>query len=129
MLSLRRLKKSLKYARQGLSQVIQQEQNFSIELFIALVVVSLAAWLRFSLIKWAILLLTIGLVLLAELFNSVVERISDLLKPRLDLSVKEIKDIMAAAVFLASLLAIIIGLLLFIPSLLDFFIQNFNKNI
>jgi len=57
----------------------------------------------------------IGLVILMEIINSAIERITDVLKPRLDNYVKEIKDIMAAAVMLASVIAIIVGLIIFIP--------------
>ena len=63
------------------------------------------------------LLLLITAVLVLELINSVFERISDGLKPRLHPMVKDIKDIMAGAVFLSSLVAAIIGILIFWPYL------------
>ena len=57
----------------------------------------------------------IGLVILMEIVNSAVERVTDVLKPRINGYVKEIKDIMAAAVMLASLVALIIGVIIFWP--------------
>ena len=119
MLSHRRLFNSFRFARHGLWQVIKEEQNFAIELAIGSGAIILAVIFKFALWEWAILILTIGFVLIIELLNSAVERVSDLLKPRLDIYVKEIKDIMAAAVFLAASLSIIIGLILFLPHLIE----------
>ena len=77
------------------------------------------AMLYFPLSMWerVALLLLITAVLVLELINSVFERISDGLKPRLHPMVKDIKDIMAGAVFLSSLVAAIIGILIFWPYL------------
>jgi diacylglycerol kinase len=126
MLSCRRLLKSFRYARHGLWRVAKEEQNFAIELTIGVSAIILASLLKFTLLEWAILSLTIGFVLIAELLNSAVERVSDLLKPRLDIYVKEIKDIMAAAVFLATGLAIVVGLILFLPHLIEQLITIFQ---
>ena len=126
MLSCRRLLKSFRYARHGLWRVAKEEQNFAMELIIGISAIILAILLKFALLEWAILSLTIGFVLIAELLNSAVERISDLLKPRLDIYVKEIKDIMAAAVFLAAGLSVIVGLILFLPHLIKLLITIFQ---
>lgn len=126
MLSCRRLLKSFCYARQGLWRVAKEEQNFAIELVIGSIAILLALSLSFNLVEWMILLLTIGFVLIAELLNSAVERVSDLLKPRLDIYVKEIKDIMAATVFLAAGLSIVVGLLLFWPHLIKILVTIFQ---
>lgn len=126
MLSCRRLWKSFRYARHGLQRVAKEEQNFAIELTIGLGAVILAIILQFSLLEWTILVLTVGFVLMAELLNSAVERVSDLLKPRLDIYVKEIKDIMAATVFLAAGLSVIVGLILFLPHLIERLITIFQ---
>jgi diacylglycerol kinase len=61
------------------------------------------------------IIFAIGLVIIAELVNSAVERITDVLKPRINGYVKEIKDIMAAAVFVSALIAVIVGLIIFVP--------------
>jgi diacylglycerol kinase len=126
MLSRRRLWKSFRYAQHGLKRVAHEEQNFAVELFIGLLAVILAILLKFGFIEWAILLLTIGFVLLAELLNSAVERVSDLLKPRLDIGVKEIKDIMAASVFVTAVIAVAVGCLLFVQPLFNFVYQHFQ---
>ena len=80
-----------------------------------MIAVFFGAFFQISLSEWTTLILIIGLVFLMELINSAVERVTDVLKPRIDNYVKEIKDIMAAAVMLASIVSIIIGLIIFIP--------------
>jgi len=121
MLSGKRLKKSFHYAHRGLRRVIKEEQNFALELSIAIVIIILAILSKFKAVEWAVLVLTISLVLLTEIFNSAVERVSDLLKPRLDIYVKEIKDIMAGAVFLAASTAVVVGVFLFGPRVIKLF--------
>ena len=61
------------------------------------------------------------LLLILEIINTIFERLLDLLKPRLHQYVKDIKDMTAAAVFISSLAAIIIGLIIFLPPLIQLF--------
>jgi undecaprenol kinase len=115
MIRIKRLFKSFIYAFKGLKKTFVEEQNFQIQSSIALLVVVLGIFFRISKIEWCIILFTICSVLLMELANSAVERVTDILKPRIHEYVKEIKDIMAAAVFLASFFAVIIGIIIFFP--------------
>ena len=117
MIKYKRLFKSFGYAFKGLKKVLREEQNLQIQLGVASIVLFLAAVWDVNRMEWIILVLVIGLVMLMEIANSAVERITDVLKPRLDHYVKEIKDITAAAVFLASLVAVIIGIMVFWPYL------------
>lgn len=115
MIRLKRLLKSFTYAAKGLKKVFVEEQNFQIQTAVAFLVIILGFYFQISSARWCILLFTIYVVLLMELINSAVERVTDILKPRIHDYVKEIKDIMAAAVFLASLFAVIIGIIIFWP--------------
>ena len=117
MIKIRRLYKSFTYAFRGLAKIFYEEQNLQIQSFFALITVILGIIFRVSRVEWLFLAVVIGLVILMEIANSAVERMTDVLKPRIDGYVKEIKDIMAAAVMLASLLAIIVGSIIFIPHL------------
>lgn len=65
------------------------------------------------------IVVVIGLVFITEFINSAVERITDVLKPRINSYVKEIKDIMAAAVFVSVLVAIVVGSIVFAPYIID----------
>ena len=115
MIRVKRLFKSFVYAFRGLFKTWREEQNLQIQSAAGLVVIFLGWYFKIENWEWLILILVIGLVILMELVNSAVERITDVLKPRLDSYVKEIKDIMAAAVMLASVIAVIIGLIIFLP--------------
>ena len=74
-------------------------------------------WLALPLGQAIALLLLIILVLTLELINSILERFVDVFKPRIHPMVEEIKDLMAGAVLIASLGALIVGLLIFLPYL------------
>ncbi len=77
-----------------------------------------ALWLGFTRIEWLVLIITIALVLAAELLNTVVEVVVDLaVKERLIPDAKIAKDVSAAAVLLISAFSVIIGLILFVPYL------------
>lgn len=115
MIRLSRLLKSYGYALKGLVKTFREEQNLKIQIFASLLVLVLAVYFSISRLEWAILTLVISLVLIAEIINSAVERVTDVLKPRINSYVKEIKDIMAAAVLLSSLAAVIVGLIIFWP--------------
>lgn len=117
MLKFKRLIKSFTYAFKGLFKVFKEEQNLQIQTIFGIVVVIFAIIFQITGIEWLILLITINIVILMEILNSAVERVTDVLKPRIDNYVKEIKDIMAAAVMIASIAAVIIGLIIFIPHL------------
>lgn len=121
MMSFRRLTQSFRDALRGLRQVFQTEQNFRLQVLGAVLV--LAAVLYFPLRQWEIIviLLLIMMVLTMEILNSALERFADLLKPRLHHYVGVIKDIMAAAVFVTSLGALIIGGIIMGPYFISLF--------
>jgi diacylglycerol kinase len=78
-------------------------------MLVGLVILPLAAWER------VVLLLAIVAVLVLELLNSAVERLVDLMKPRLHEYVADIKDLMAGAVLLAAFFSVIVGVLILWP--------------
>lgn len=115
MIKLNRLLKSFIYAFRGLFKVFREEQNLRVQAAISILVIILAWFFNITNIEWSILFLAISIVILMEIINSAIERITDVLKPRINNYVKEIKDIMAAAVMTASVIAVIIGILIFWP--------------
>jgi diacylglycerol kinase len=117
MIHAGRLLKSFSYALKGLFKTFREEQNLKIQFFLSLIAVISGAYFKIAALEWALLVLIIVLVLVAEIANSAVERITDVLKPRINTYVMEIKDIMAAAVLLSSLAAVIVGLIIFWPYL------------
>lgn len=103
-----------KYAWRGLVYVARRENSFRLQLILMLVVVILAWYFKITAFAWALLIIVIGLVLALEIFNTVLERLLDLVEPRLSLHVAFLKDLLAAAVLLASLAAVVVGFIIFI---------------
>lgn len=122
MIRFKRLIKSFQYAIKGFIKTFKEEQNIRLQAIIGGVAIIMGVYFSISRLEWAFIIFVIGLVMLMELANSAVERIADVLKPRLNSYVKEIKDITAAAVMLASIVAVIIGLIIFWP----YFIKIIN---
>lgn len=115
MIRVGRLLKSFKYAFKGLVRTYREEQNLKIQSVAGFLAIGLGLYLQISRYDWIMLIFIVALVILMELANSAVERVTDVLKPRINTYVKEIKDIMAAVVMLASLVSIIVGVLIFWP--------------
>lgn len=105
--------RSFKHALRGLYDVAKNESSFRIQLFFALVVIALV--IVFPLAHWEriLLILMVAAVLILEVINSIFERISDALKPRLHPMVREIKDMMAGAVLLSAVTSVIVFVLIF----------------
>lgn len=112
-------KKSFKFAWEGLKHAFLTQTNFQIQLFIGIIVLALALLLEFNRLEWLILIVTVGLVLTAELLNTVIEVVVDLaVKEKLLPEAKVAKDVSAAAVLLISLISIIVGFILFVPHII-----------
>jgi len=112
------LQASLKYALQGIRLVLRRERNLRIHLVISLLVLVLAAWLRLERTDWLILILTMAMVLAAEVMNSAVEYLVDLSTLEYHHLAKAAKDAAAGAVLLTAAAAVLVGLLIFGPRLL-----------
>ena len=68
--------------------------------------------------QWAVLAIAILTVFIAEIFNSAIENLADVVSPEYNDAIKRVKDYCAAAVLLASILAVIAGLLIFLPEII-----------
>lgn len=105
------------FAWNGLIAAMKSERNFQIHLAIAFTVIVVGIFFRISRLEWGLIILVIGLVLISELINSTVEKLIDYLKPDIHPTAKIIKDIAAGSVLIAAIIAIIIGLIVFIPKI------------
>jgi diacylglycerol kinase len=105
------------YAFAGLWYVIRTQRNAWIHAVASVAVVSLAAWLRVERRDWAILLLAIGLVWMAEFVNSALEAVVDLASPTIHPLARVGKNVGAAAVLIAAGTAFAVGLLILGPPL------------
>ena len=88
----KRLTSSFKYAFQGIIQSYKGEQNLKIHTFIAILVIIFGFFLKISYVEWLICLVLIGLVLMAEFFNTAIEYVVDLASPKVHPLAKAAKD-------------------------------------
>jgi diacylglycerol kinase (ATP) len=110
---------SFGFAFKGIAYVLKHEHNAWIHVTAAITAVTLGLILRISLHEWIAVALCIGLVLASEIINSAIEKMVDLISPEQQPKAGLIKDIAAGAVLIASIAALAIGCLVFIP----YFIQ------
>ena len=108
---------SFRHAFHGWGYVLRTQRNAWIHSLVAVVVIIMGAWLRLSTQEWAILVLTIAMVFTAEFINTAIEAVVDLASPVQHPLAKVGKDVGAAAVLVASLAAILVGLLILGPPL------------
>ena len=115
---------TFKNARKGMRLSIKSERNIRVHLFTASLVLVTAYWLNFSIVKFCILLLTIAGVISAEMFNSAIEFSLDaIFHNRYCRMVGMAKDIAAGAVMLVTISAVMIGVLLFAPPIIQLITQ------
>lgn len=116
----KRLTNSFKYAFEGIVQAYIGEQNLKIHSVIACLVIIFGFILKISYTEWLICLVLIGLVLMAEFFNTSIEYLVDLVSPDIHPLAKATKDTASAGVLMIAIISAIIGLTIFVPKLINF---------
>ena len=111
--------RSIRHALRGWKFVLQTQKNAWVHSLVATIVVVLGFWLRLPARDWAVLVLTIAMVFTAEFINTAIEAVVDLASPGKHPLAKVGKDVGAAAVLIAALSAVLIGLLILGPPLWD----------
>ncbi len=113
---VRRLR-SFRYAFAGISYVIRTQRNAWIHAMISACVISMGVWLDLTRAEWALIVLTMGVVWTAEIMNTALETLVDLVSPEPHSLAELAKDCAAAAVLVAASMAVVIGLLVLGPPL------------
>ena len=113
--------KSFTYAFNGLKVLFQEEHNSRIHLFATVCVIVMGALFKISVLEWVAVAFAVGLVFSGEIFNSAIEDLSDVVCPERDDRIKKVKDLAAAAVLVNAITAAAIGLLVFIPKIVQLF--------
>lgn len=110
--------RSFKYAFKGLALLFREEHNSWI--YLAFIAVLIPAGIIFHLTaaEWMLITLCIGIVISAEIFNTIIERISDKIAPEYDPAIGKIKDLGAAAVLVLAIASAVVGLIIFLPKIL-----------
>ena len=113
--------KSYRYAAKGVKYTLTTQVNIWIHLLIAMVVLVLAYLLHFTTNQFLILIVTIGFVVVAELYNTAIEEMTNLLSPEYNQQAGVVKDIAAGAVLVSAITAAVVGAWLFVPAIINAF--------
>jgi len=114
-----KIAQSFRNAFAGIAYVFQTQRNARIHVIISLGVAFLGLWLRISSADWAILILAMMVVWVAEFINSAIEAHVDMTTPYENAGAKVVKDIAAAAVLIGAFGAVVVGLLILGPPLAE----------
>jgi len=105
---------SVRFAARGIRYAASHERNFRIDLVLLLLSAVLAVYLRLDLLRWSVLLLCWGLVLGAELMNSALEAVVDLVQPEYHDLAGIAKDCAAGAVLITAGITALVGIFLLV---------------
>ena len=111
--------KSFKYAFEGIFSAIKKERNMKIHIAMMLAVIVAGIIFSISKIEWICCLFCFGLVISLEMVNTAIEVLADLVDEKYNEKIKLIKDVAAGAVLVSAIISAIIGLMIFIPKLLE----------
>lgn len=114
---IKRRIQSILNALNGIRILITTEIHFKLQFFIAFIVIFLGVIFEISAIEWMIQCLIITLVLVAEAFNTAIEKMADFVHPNYHKKIGLIKDIAAGSVLITAILAIILGAMIYIPKI------------
>ena len=109
---LNKLIKSFGYAIKGMVYSLG-EQNMRIHLAAIILVTATGIFLRLTAIEWAVIALTFGFVVSAEMMNTAIEELVDLISPEIRIKAGKIKDIAAGAVLVAAIIATVVAVYIF----------------
>ena len=115
--SIKKVLRSFRFAFRGVGVLFREEHNAWVHLFATILVIAAGFIFQISRIEWSLVAFAIGLVFAAEILNSALERLCDIVQPEQDKRIGDIKDLCAAGVLLCALAAAAIGLLIFLPKI------------
>ena len=116
---MRRFLTSVSNAIHGLVYVFSHESNFRIQVVVSLIIMAMSIVFPLKGYERIVIMLLITFVLVLELVNSAIEKFTDIIKPRLHTHVGIVKDIMAATVLISSVGAALLGMIIFIPYIIE----------
>lgn len=110
--------KSTTHAWRGIGILIKTGHNAWVQIFFGLLAVYLGFVLDISVTEWLFIVLAVGLVIMAEAFNTAIEIDMDLTSPEYHPYARDTKDVAAGAVLITALLSIVVALFIFLPKIL-----------
>lgn len=122
MQKMKKIKNSFKYAIEGICTSFKTERNMKIHIFIMILVIIAGIILKINKSEWIICIILFAIVIGSELFNTSIETIVDMVMPEKNEKAKIAKDVSAGAVLVVAIGAAIIGLVIFVPRILNILI-------
>ena len=116
----KKLINSFKYAIEGIISSFKTERNMKIHVLAMTVVIALGFFFKLDKVEWCFIIIAIASVISAELFNTAIETVVDMVSPQKNPQAKLAKDIAAGAVLTLAIGAAIIGAIIFIPKIVTF---------
>lgn len=120
-ISIKKLRNSFKYAIQGIKSSLKTEQNLKVHFIIVIITIIAGIILKLSCMEWIICLMLFGFVITLELLNTAIEVTVDIAMPEKNEKAKLAKDIAAGAVLVSAITSMIVGLIIFIPKIVNLF--------
>ena len=113
-------RESFNHATDGLDYAINHERNLKIEIFIGILVCIAGFIFKISLLEWLVIVLVIAMVISLELVNTSIERAVDLVTKEYKDLAKVAKDVAAGAVLIMSMFSVVVGIIIFLPKIIEF---------
>ena len=118
----KKLINSFKYAIEGIISSFKTERNMKIHVFAMIIVIALGFFFKLDKVEWCFIIIAIASVISAELFNTAIETVVDIVSPERNPKAKLAKDIAAGAVLVVAICAAIIGFIVFGPKVINLFL-------
>ncbi len=122
MRKMKKIRNSFKYAIEGIWTSFKTERNMKIHIFIMILAIIAGIILKINKSEWIICIILFAIVIGSELFNTSIETIVDMVMPEKNEKAKIAKDVSAGAVLVVAIGAAIIGLVIFVPRILNILI-------
>jgi diacylglycerol kinase len=121
-----RFLKSISYAWQGIKYCFRSEKNFRIELIVAAIALVFASIFKIGTNEWLAILFCSAMVLGLEIINTAIEKLSNVVSTSIHPVIKVVKDMAAGAVFLVSIISLVVACIIFLPKI-EFYIKYLFK--
>ncbi|PLX01973.1 MAG: diacylglycerol kinase, partial [Marinilabiliales bacterium] len=111
--SIKRRLQSFTYAFKGIVYALKSQHNLWIHLTASILVIVFGFYFQINSYEWFAVVLCIGFVISAEIFNSAIEALTDLASPDYNKKAGLVKDMAAGAVLISAIISAVIGLIVF----------------
>lgn len=113
--------RSFSYAFAGIATALRAERNMRFHFFSSIVVLLFAYYFSITKTEWLFILVLIGGMFALEMVNTAIERVVDLVTDEYHFLAKQAKDLAAGAVLVFAILSVVIGIVIFLPYILELF--------